>query len=449
MERDLPDPTAPQEPPPPSPFAPVRGVERVGSVDVLRGVALLGILVMNIYAFGLVWPAYTNPLLMGGTGPLDMGTWWVTHLLFEMKFMTIFSMLFGAGLALMAERAEARGQRFGGVYYRRIFWLLVMGATHAYLVWFGDILFWYAICGALIYPMRRLRPAVLLVVGAVVVCMMLPVSLLFGTFVLPEMKADAEEAIAAREAGEELTEDQSMAIEVWEGFHPTPEKIREEIEVYRGSSWIAQVAFRAPLVLQFQIFALIFFAIWRILGLMLIGMGLLKLGVFSARRSARFYVLCCLIGYGAGLPIVWWGARKLFDAGFDVMVMNSTGFLPNYFGSLGVAAGHVGVVMLVCRAGLMRGLTDRLAAVGRMALTNYLSHSFLCTAVFYGWGLGLFASMGRFGLMGVVLAVWIFQIVVSPIWLRHFRFGPAEWIWRSLTYARPQPMTARPASQSP
>ncbi len=430
--------------PAPPVFGPVKAFERVSSVDVLRGAAVLGILVMNIQAFGNVWPSYTNPLAGGGSGPVEIGTWWVAHLFFDMKFMTIFSMLFGAGLALMAERAEARGSNFGGFYYRRLFWLLVIGAVHAYLIWYGDILFWYAVCGVFIYPARRLRPVTLLIVGSILLLVVVPLTLGFGMFVVPEIKTAAAEAIAARDAGQELTEEQTDAIATWEDFHPSEEKIQKEIEAYSSSSWIGQVAFRAPMVVGFQIFGLLLFG-WRIVGLMLIGVALMKLGVFAARRSTLFYALCIAIGYGVGLTIVWLGGRAMVEAQWDTLFMKQGGMFPNYFGSLGVSMGHVGVIMLFCKSGALRWLIDRLEAVGRMALTSYLTHSLVCTTLFYGWGFGLFATLSRFELMGVVLSIYIAQLIVSPIWLRRFRFGPGEWLWRSLTYGAAQPMRQTPA----
>jgi uncharacterized protein len=426
-------------PPPPARLAPVRAQERVASVDVLRGLAVLGILGMNIYAFALPWPAYGNPFKGGGTGLLDLGTWWATHLLFEMKFMAIFSMLFGAGLVLMAERAEARGARFGAVYYRRLLWLLLIGIFHAYLMWYGDILFAYAVCGLVLYPLRRLGPKLLVTLGLALTLVTVPIGLGFGFFLLPKMHAEAERAIEARDAGESLSDDQIATIEFWEGMDPPDEKLEEEIAVYRNG-YVDQIVFRAPLVLQFQTFFMLVFGVWRIGGLMIVGMGLMKLGVLSATRSNRFYVLCCVIGYGVGLPVVYLGAAKLVAERFNVFYMNQGGYLPNYFGSLLVALGHVGLVMLVCRTGAVGRLTRSLSAVGRMAFTNYLGQTIICTAIFYGWGLGLFAHLSRFALMGVVVAVWIFQMGISPFWLERFRFGPAEWLWRSLTYWRRQSM---------
>jgi uncharacterized protein len=423
----------------PERLAPVRNQERLGSVDVLRGFALLGILAMNIYAFAMPFPAYANPLLGGGRSALDIGTWWFTHLFFEMKFMTLFSALFGAGLALMAERAEARGLRFGSVYYRRLFWLLLIGAVHAYLMWIGDILVWYAICGVILYPLRRWRARTLIPVGLVLLCIMVPIALGFGFVAMPKMKAAAMEAIDAREAGEELSEEQREAIEGWEQFDPGPAQLQAEIDAYRGG-YLEQVAYRAPIVAMFQTVFLVVFGFWRIGGLMLIGMGLLKAGVFSARRSVQFYAWGVGIGFALGLPLTWRGAQAMFDHAFDPFFMNQGGYFPNYFGSLFLAFAYLSVVMLVVKSGILSSLMGRLAAVGRMALTNYLLHTLICTTLFYGWGFGLFAHLGRFQQMFVVLAIWILQLIISPIWLAHFRFGPAEWLWRSLTYWRRQPM---------
>jgi uncharacterized protein len=420
-------------------LAPVRAQERLGSVDVLRGFAVLGILVMNIYAFAMPFPAYANPLKGGGTSVLDLGTWWITHLLFEMKFMTLFSMLFGAGLALMAERAEARGVRFGGTYYRRLMWLLLIGAVHAYLMWFGDILVWYAICGVILYPLRRWRPHTLIVVGLILLCVMVPIALGFGYVIMPKMQAAAMEAIEAREAGDALSAEQLAAIESWESFDPGPETLQEEIDVYRNG-YLGQVVYRAPLVAMFQTVFLLVFGFWRIGGLMLIGMGLMKLGVLSARCSTRFYAWGAVIGFVVGLPVTWLGARGMFAHEFEVFYMNQGGYFPNYFGSLFLSFAYLSVVMLVVKSTVLSGLTRQLAAVGRMALSNYLAHTLICTILFYGWGIGLFAYLGRFQQMFVVLGIWILQLTLSPLWLEWFRFGPAEWLWRSLTYWRRQPM---------
>jgi uncharacterized protein len=189
---------------------------------------------------------------------------------------------------------------------------------------------------------------------------------------------------------------------------------------------------------QTQIFPTSF--LWSVSGRMLIGMGLMKLGVFSAGRSRRYYWVLMLLGYGLGLPLVAFGGYQLIRRHFDVVYLFGTGLAYNSLGSIPVALGHVAVLLLVYKAGLLTGLTRRLAAVGRMALSNYLMQSILCTTLFYGYGLGLYGTLDRVQLLGVVVGVWLLQLWYSPLWLRHFRYGPVEWLWRSLTYGGLQPL---------
>ncbi len=175
---------------------------------------------------------------------------------------------------------------------------------------------------------------------------------------------------------------------------------------------------------------------------MLIGMGLMQLGVFAAARTFRFYAVLTLCGYSLGLPLVGYGIYDQIHTDFDPVHQLLVGGHFNYIGSLFVALGHAGLVMLICKAGLLSWLTARLAAVGRMALSNYLMQSLICTTLFEGWGLGLFGKLDRFQLLGVVVSIWLVQLLVSPLWLRSFRFGPMEWLWRSLTYWKRHPFRA-------
>ena len=423
-------------------LSPAAGPERSPTVDTLRGFALLGILPMNLYAFAMPFAAYGNPLVFGGATGFDFATWVVNHLLFDQKFMTLFSMLFGAGLVLMQQRAEARGTPFRGVYYRRQLWLLVIGAVHGYLLWFGDILFHYALCGLLLYPLRRLSPKTLIVVGSLVLSIALPISTGMGFFFYDVRRAavEAEELVAAGEApSAEQEEMRSFWDELKTFIEPTAEDMTRQVEIHRGS-YPDILAERVPTVFMMHTFATLIFIIWRVGGSMLLGMALMKLGVFSAARSARFYRWCVGIGYGLGMPLVALSAYELNAHDFDAFYVFKVGVYFNYFGSIAVAFGHLGLVMLVCRAGVWAAWRARLAAVGRMALSNYLAHSLILTTVFYGYGLGFYGHVGRFAQMGFVVAVWALQLWWSPLWLRHFRFGPFEWVWRSLTYWRLQPM---------
>jgi uncharacterized protein len=432
---------------------PVSAAERFASVDVLRGFALLGILAMNIVGFAWPGPAYEDPLRGGGFEGTDRAVWFFNHLVFEAKMITIFSMLFGAGLVLMGERAAARGASLRGVYYRRVLWLLLIGAIHAYLIWDGDILVIYAECGLLLYLFRNKTPRTLIILG--VVLMMLIVPLLLGfTAAVDGMKAVTARVDAQLKAGETPGKFDKRIHDLWtkhlqEEFLPNEEQKakdwNEEMAAYRGG-YLGIVRHRAFDVLMGQTVGFLLGGFLFAASRMLLGMGLMKLGVFSAERSCRFYTGMVVLGYGLGLPLMVFDAVQLIDHRFDSEYFMRGGVLYNVFGSLVVALGHVGLIMLIVQGGALAWLTRRLAAVGRMALSNYLTHSIVCTTLFYGYGLGLFGQVNRTGLAAIVLLIWTFQLWVSPIWLKHFRFGPAEWLWRSLTYWRLQPMRLRPGA---
>lgn len=422
--------------------APVAPDERFASLDMLRGVAILGILVMNIYAFAMPFGAYGNPLLMGGSDSLNLGVWFFTHVLAEQKFISIFAMMFGAGMVLMTDRAEAKGAKPAPIYYRRQFWLVIIGAVHGYLIWFGDILFTYALIGMLVYPFRRRSPKFLLI-GAMLLLSVTPL-FYYGTYVhMSGLRSQAEEIVALEDGGQVLTEEQQGVIDEWEASRsmmvPNSEDTQEELDVYSGS-YADILAHRAPLVVTMQIFSVFFYGIWRIGGLMLVGIALMKLGVLTGQRSRGFYRRLMLAGYILGLPLTIFSATDLFAHRFDGLYMMRVGALPNYFGSVLMALGHVGLVMLLAVTGTLRRLMGRFAAVGRMALTNYLMHSVILTTVFYGYGLGLYGQVPRIWQMAIVAAVIGFQLIVSSWWLGRFRFGPVEWLWRSLTYWERQPM---------
>ncbi len=425
-------------------LCPVSGSERYASLDTLRGIAVLGILVMNIYGFAMPFIAYMNPFAWGGTEPWNVGTWFFTHLFFDQKFMTIFSILFGAGIVLMSDRAEKRSRPFAGAFYRRSVWLLLLGAAHAYLIWFGDILFFYAAVGMLAFFFRRRSPKALIIIA----CCALPIAPLFsfaGGVYMADLKERAESYELLLEAGDTLTEEQQAAVEEWDearGFMiPGEEELNADIEAYTGS-YGEIVAHRAGDVLEMQIQGTLFFMIWRVGGLMLIGMALMKLGVLTAERENGFYKRMMLVGYGLGLPITIFSAANLHANDFDSLYIFTIGSIPNYVGSILMALGHIALVMLIVRTGALASLMRRFAAVGRMALSNYLAHSLILTTVFYGYGLGLYAEIPRLAQMGFVAAVIGLQLYWSPWWLARFRFGPFEWLWRSLTYWQRQPMRA-------
>lgn len=427
---------------------PVKGSERLIAIDTLRGVAVLGILVMNIYAFAMPFVAYQNPLAYGGTEWYNLGTWFFTHIFFDQKFMTIFSILFGAGLVMMMARAEARGSKYGAAWYRRNFWLLLIGAAHGYLIWVGDILFHYALIGMLIYPLRHRSPRTLIIIA----CVLLPIGALLGFAGGSQMQglqAKSAEIMVIQESGVSLTEEQTAILEQWEAMaifmRPPEEQVADDIAAYTGG-YKGIVEHRVPTVQMMQTQATLGFIIWRVGGLMLLGMALMKLGIISGERSAAYYRKMLLIGYGAGLPIALFSAWNMQAHGWDMTWIFRVGGMPNYVASILIAFGHIALVMLIVKRGAMQRLMARFAAVGRMAFTNYLMHSIILTTVFYGYGFGLFGAIPRAWQMAIVAAVLSLQLWYSPLWLRHFRFGPAEWAWRSLSYWRLQPMRKLPDS---
>lgn len=422
--------------------SPVTAIERINSIDMLRGIAVAGILVMNIYAFAMPFTAYMNPLVYGGTEWYNLGTWFVTHILFDQKFLPIFSMLYGAGLVMMADRAAKREVKFGGIWYRRNFWLLLIGAAHGYLLWFGDILFHYALMGMLIYLFRNLRPRNLILIA----CVILPVALLStygGGAYMQKLQKQSGEIIALQDAGEELTEEQREILEDWEAMSifwgPPEEMVQKDLEGYR-KSYSEIVAYRAPAVIMMQTQATFGFILWRVGGLMLLGMALMKLGILSGKRDKGFYRKLLLTAYAIGLPIVLFSAYDLDAHQWEPQYMFQLGGMANYVGSIFVSLGHVSLFMLIIKSGVAHALMNRFAALGRMALTNYLMHSVILTTVFYGYGFGLYGTVPRALQMLFVLAVIGFQLWFSPAWLRRYRFGPVEWLWRSLTYWQCQPM---------
>lgn len=404
---------------------PTQSTERIHSLDVLRGFALLGILIVNIQSFSMPDSAYQNPMSYGDFTGVNYAVWWITTVMFDSKMMALFSMLFGAGIVLMSERATRKSGKTVGLHYRRMFWLFVIGMAHAYLLWFGDILVAYAICGMIIFWLRKLGPKWLIAIAIV----MLMVS--SGFFLMTGFTA---QAFSDEESVVEMREEMSR------GWSPNEEKIEEVLATYRGP-WLGQMKKRAINAIGFQTFIFCIFTFWRAGGLMLIGMAMFKLGVFQAKRSNRFYIIGAVAGLLIGYALVLLGVQKNLLAEFEVMQSLFLNSQFNYWGSLFVCLGYACLVMLMCKSDLLGWLKRSLQAVGQMALTNYLMQTIVCTLLFYGHGLGWYGYLERWEQLIIVLTIWLAQMVLSPIWLSRFRYGPFEWLWRSLAYWKMQPIS--------
>jgi uncharacterized protein len=333
--------------------------------------------------------------------------------------MTIFSLLYGGGILMLTQRAEARGVRPAGLHYRRTVWLIIFGLLHAYLLWYGDILFKYGVCALIAYPFRKLPPRRLLTIGLIIFSVTFGLYLLFG-FSIPYWPEEAHQ----------------NTIKVW---NPSLSSVEEQLGAYRGG-WLEQMSQRIPEAMGGQTFLLAIRTGWRVLGLMLMGMALMKWGVLTAERSKRFYMYMVAIGFAVGFPLVVYGLTLNNRAGWVMEFSLFHGQLYNYWGSLFVSSGYIGIVMLVCSSNIRSALLRAFSAVGRMAFTNYIVQTVICTTIFYGHGFGLFGRMERTSQILIVFAVWVFQLLISPLWLRYFRYGPMEWLWRSLAYQKLQRM---------
>jgi len=393
---------------------------RISALDALRGVAVLGILVVNIQSFAFVRAARTNPTVQGNLQGADWWVWLVTYVLFDGKFISMFAILFGASIVLRVDRGTHGDLCVTRVHIRRMVILLAVGLLHAYLLWYGDWLATLAVCGTVAFLYRDLPPRRLLAAGVVVYAVASLIAMVTTRW-LPPWTANAGADVAA-------------------AWAPSADAIAAEVARYR-SGWLEQMGHRIPAAFRYQTSHLATRSLWQMTGLMLVGMALLRLGVLTAARPAALYAAMAALGFGIGTPLVLYGVSRNMNHGWDVGTYLAVTSHCNYWGGLVMSLGWIGGVMLFLRLGMK---ARALAAVGRLALTNYLLQSVICTTIFYGHGLGLFGRIERAGQVVLVLGVWTVQLALSVWWLRYFNFGPAEWAWRCLTYGRRLPIR-RPA----
>ncbi|MFC2088361.1 DUF418 domain-containing protein [Calditrichota bacterium] len=400
-------------------ISPIQQSERYLSLDFLRGIAVLGILIMNIQSYSMIEAAYINPTAFGDFTGINKLVWILSHIFADQKFMTIFSILYGAGIVLITNRAEAKNVSAAGLHYRRTFWLLVIGLCHAYLLWHGDILVTYAVCALVVFVFRKISSKGQLLTGLIIVSIASILYLLFGW----SMQFWPEQAIQ----------------ETLVSWKPGPEIVAKEIATFQGG-WIQQMSHRVPSAIKFQTFIFFIFTGWRAGGLMLIGMALYKFGVLTAERSNKFYLWGIIAGFVVGLSSVIIGVIQNFNENFSLQFSMFFGWQFNYLGSLFVAFAYICLIMLFFKTKPNNKIISYFGDVGRMALSNYLLQTIICTIIFYGHGFGLFAEVERYLQLLITLGIWIVLVVISHVWLKYYLFGPFEWFWRSLTYWKFQPM---------
>ena len=407
----------------------IQADQRIATLDILRGVAVMGILAMNAAVFAMPAAAYFNPAAYGGADGIDLAIWVGNHIFVDGKMRGLFSLLFGASLLLVVMRAEANGENETSVHYRRMLWLLIFGAIHLYLIWYADILLHYALIGLIAFLFRNagLRTLSIWIAVLLTVNLVIMAGLSFGFL-------QTSAAAAAPGASAEVTAAwASMSAD----FAPlSADALAADLATHRGD-YAGIVEDRIADYAWMPVF-MFFFGGVETLALMLIGMAGLRSGFLTgawvAERYRTIALWCILIGAAASAALAW----LAIDANFEPAMVFATAFGGTALFRPLMAVGYAALIILLTRRG--GTLVARIAAAGRAAFTNYLGTSLVMTTIFYGYGLGLYGSVGRAELYLFVLAMWALMLAWSKPWLDLYRYGPFEWMWRSLARWRLQPM---------
>jgi len=404
--------------------------QRFVTLDIVRGIAVMGILVMNIAAFALPFPAYANPAAYGGDSDANLISWMFDFLIFDGKMRGLFSILFGASTLLVIERATAAGRGGAKAHYARMIVLLGFGLVHFYFIWFGDVLALYAISGMLLYFFRNKSPRALVrwAVGLISLSILYFAAIGLSASLAGSPKLPPQAATGLIEA--------RNAVELEVGADSP--KIARELKLYK-SDYPAIVESRL-IDRTFEPFVSFFGFGFETLGLMFIGMALFKSGMLTGEwetaRYRRWAIRSAIIALPPLAFLAWWQFSANFDA---VRVFLAFLALSVPFDIL-LAVGWAAAIIWWVKVGPMPALKLRVAAAGRMAFTNYLATSIVMTSIFYGYGLGLFGEVSRAGLWLFVLGMWGLILAWSKPWLDRFHYGPLEWLWRSLSRLQLQPL---------
>lgn len=392
--------------------------ERIALLDIVRGFAVLGILLMNIRLFSEPAAAYFNPMVWSEHTGLNK-LWWTFQALFaDQKFMAIFSMLFGASTAIICDGLARRGQPVVKTYARRIFGLLLIGLVHAYLLWSGDILVPYALGSAIPFVARNWRWQWSMLAG-VSLLLLGTLSSLGAYFSISDLPNQIQVSIAE---------------EYW---LPPMEKQQAEVAAFQGS-YGDHFVYRAANAFSMQTDIFVSWGVWRIGGMMLIGLALYRQGFLKGHLSPRTYGLTALLSLPLGLYLAAQGLLAHESAGWTFPYSFFAANLWNYWGSALVAVGYMALIGFLLTGTPFRAGFKALSDVGRAALSNYLFQTFACIGIFYGFGAGLFGKMERYETAVVVVVVWIAQLILSAVWFKHYSKGPVEDLWHRFTYGRSQ-----------
>jgi uncharacterized protein len=427
--------------------APVAESSRIKIIDMLRGVALLGILLMNIPGFSM--PNYSFEAFKNDPNSINFWVYVLITIVFEGKMRAMFSIIFGAGVLLFTANKGGIGKSVTPLFYRRMFWLVLFGLIHAHLIlWIGDILYLYGVCGMLLYLVRNVNPKYLIWAIPLVAI----VDFTVGTIQyqgIREKRIAYSEATRAQGENKTLTQTQTKALVTWREVEKDMMPNREDAKANTAkmkSDYSTIASYLRPLSIDGQTKYLPF-DVWDVFALMILGLVLYKWEFLNGSWSNENYWKVIKIGYGIGLPLViysfYYSFKHFSTLEANLVTMEKTPIHWNRliypFQRILLSMAHLATLILLYKSGFAKNLFRRLVAVGQMAFTNYITHSIICTLFFFGYGLNYFGELEYYQIYYLVFAIWIFQLIMSPIWLKYFLFGPLEWLWRSLTYWKIQP----------
>ncbi len=396
-------------------IAPTPEDDRIPTLDILRGVAVMGIVLMNIVSFAMPDAAYFNPQAWGGTSAADIAAWALGLILVDGKMRGLFSLLFGASMVLVIDRADLNGRNGQHAHIARACWLFLFGLAHFLFLWRGDILMLYAIVSLIALPFAHRQPIDLAKAAFIAFTLhfLVMTALMAGFHAMPP-------ATIAGAIGQ-----------------PGAPEIAAQLTLFR-SGFGAIVAAQIALLPDHAL--LLLYAGLDTLGFMLLGMAMLKVGFLTGRWDAAHYVRtarhCLLIGLPPMLALTLWAILS----GYKTLTVFGIAIAWSFPFRIPLTVGYAALTILLIQRHPGYWMTTRTGAVGRMALSNYIVTSLLMALLFQGWGLGLFGHIDRALLYVVVPAIWMLLLLWSKPWLDRFAYGPIEWVWRSLARGRLQPM---------
>lgn len=438
---------------------------RIVQIDVLRGIAVLGIYWINVVIFAFPHGAYAWPDLLGQADKANVAHWLFSELFVEGSMRGLFSMLFGASALIFLSEAKLdnpNGLEVVDRFFRRNLLLIGFGLIHAYILlaqW--DLLYAYGLFGMFLFPLRKLRAKTLLIAGIALLAMGDAYTYVNGIVSSQQTEAAVQQPLerqfaqaqvaptdsindaindALGEAGNEVGNEQTVELTSDAARESTIAAMEQDVEIYL-SDYLTIFFYQVPLVAEQQSTEMYYDHVFDIGGMMLVGMALMKFGILNGGVSLRTLLLLAMSGYLIGGTLRGAESFQSWFHGFEADARDPWLLMPYNMGRLAMTLGHVGALGFLMKTGWMNPVSGYLASVGRLALTNYVGQTVISCLFFFGFGLGFYAHLERYQLVYVCLAVWAFQIVASNIYLKYYRIGPLEWVWRSLIYGKIQPLS--------